>query len=207
MSVAKLHPASLLVWLAARAVVDRRGPARETLAVAVGTGLAVVVASLLVGGVGPWQDYLTVVQAGAGAAVVDPRNVGPVSLLGQLVPLDGTGVKLAQAVVSLAALAVTLLAAVRVRDPLASLAIAITASLVVLPVTWYHYPVALIPVGLALALRFPAARPRLVIAAVIADLAVGFLPLAWLAVAVLLVAVTRLPGTWAGLRPRLAVVP
>ena len=187
-SVAKLHPASLLVWLAVRALVDRRGPAGRVLVAAVATGLVIVAASLLVGGAGPWQDYVNVIRAGTGAAVVDPRNAGPVSLLGQLDPLDGAGVKLAQAVVSLAALAVTAVAALRVRDPLASGAVAIAASLVVLPVTWYHYPVALIPVGIALAVLRPASRARVAVAAVVADVAIGFIPLLWVAVGVLLAA-------------------
>jgi hypothetical protein len=185
-TVAKLHPASLLAWLGARAIVDRKGPATTALAAACATGIAIVGVSLLVGGIGPWQDYVGVVRAGMGAAVVDARNVGPVSLLGQLVALDSTGVRLAQAVVSLAALVVTVLAAVRLRDPLASLAIAIAASLVVLPVTWYHYPVALIAVGIALALWRPAARTRLATAAVVADLSIAFVPLLWLAVGLLL---------------------
>ncbi len=199
-SVAKLHPALLLVWLAVRALVDRRGPARQVLASAVATGIVVVAASVLVGGLGPWQDYVHVVGAGSGAAVVDPRNVGPVSLLGQVVPLDGTGVRLAQAVVSLAALAVTVLAAWRVRDPLASVALAIAASLVVLPVTWYHYPVALIPVGIVLVVLRPASRAWVAVAAVVADMAIGFIPLLWVAVGVLLAA-TRVSADGPAARP------
>jgi hypothetical protein len=198
-AVAKLHPASLLLWLALRAVVDRQGPARRTLAAAVATGLVIVAASVALGGTGPWADYLTVLKAGTGSLVVDPRNAGPVSLLGQAVALDGTGVKLAQLVVSVAALAVTALAALRVRDPLASLAVAVTASLVVLPVTWYHYPVALLPVGIALVAFRPASRIRVAVAAVVADLAIGFVPLLWVAVGVLLLATrTRRDGTGAG---------
>ena len=187
-SAAKLHPALLLVWLLARALVDRHGPARQVLAAALATGLVIVAASVLVGGVGPWQDYVAVVGAGTGAAVVDPRNLGPVSLLGQVASLDGTGVRAAQAVVALVALVVTVLAAVRVRDPLASVAVAITACLVVLPVTWYHYPVALIPVGVALVAFRPASRARVALAGVLASLAIAFTPLLWLAVGVLLAA-------------------
>ena len=185
-SVAKLHPALLLVWLLVRALVDRRGPATRTLVAAIVTVAVLVIASLAVGGLGPWEDYLAALRAGSGAAVVDPRNVGPTSLLGQAVPLDATAVKVVQVAVSLAALAVTVLAAVRVREPLASLAVAITASLVVLPVTWYHYPVALVPVGIALAIRQPAARLSVVLAVVVADLAIGVMPILWLAVALLL---------------------
>jgi hypothetical protein len=187
-AVAKLHPASLLLWLLVRALVDRQGPARQTLIAALATGLVIVGASVAIGGTGPWLDYVTVVKAGAGASVIGPSNAGPVSLLGQVLPLDATSVKLAQVVVALLALAVTALAAVRVRDPLGSLAIGITASLVVLPVTWYHYPVALIPVGIALAASRPAARARVAVAVVVADLAISFVPLVWVAVGVLLAA-------------------
>jgi hypothetical protein len=201
-SVAKLHPASLLVWLLVRAVVDRQGPAARALAAAVVTGVVIVAVSLVAGGIGPWQDYVTVLRAGASAAVVDPRNVGPVSLLGQVVPLDATGVRLAQAVVSIGALVVTVLAAARVRDPLGSIAIAIAASLVVLPVTWYHYPIALIPVGIALAAFRPASRFGTVAAVVVADIAVGFVALLWVAIGLLLLA-ARVPVP-AGLRLRLA---
>lgn len=47
-----------------------------------------------------------------------------------------------------------------------------------LPVTWYHYPVALIPAAVALAVTRASSRPRIVLAAAVADLAVAFLPLA-----------------------------
>ncbi len=187
-AVAKLHPASLLIWLGARALVDRGGPAGRTLAAAVVTGAAIIAASLVVGGFGPWQDYVAVIRVGAGAAVIDPRNVGPVSLLGQVVPLDAAHVRLAQIAVALAAVAVTVIAAVRVRDPLASLAVGIAASLVVLPVTWYHYPVALIPVGLALVMSRPAARALVAVSVLVADIAVAFALLLWVAVGVLLAA-------------------
>lgn len=207
-AVAKLHPASVLVWLLARALVDRRGPAGTTLAAAAVAGLAIVGASLLVGGIGPWQDYLTVVRAGTGASIVDPRNVGPVSLLGQVVSLEGGQLLAAQVVVTLAALAVTVLAAVRVRDPLPSVAVAIAASLVVLPVTWYHYPVALLPVGIALAAFRPAARARVAVATVVADLAIGFTPLLWVGVGVLLAAARAPRGAGDGsARSRLRVLP
>ena len=84
-------------------------------------------------------------------------------------------------------MAVTALTAARVRDPLASIAIAITASLVVLPVTWYDYPVALIPVG-SPSWRWAGASSGVAIAAIVADLAIGFAPLLWVGVGVLLVA-------------------
>ena len=93
-----------------------------------------------------------------------------------------------QVAIVVAALAATVFAAVRVRDLILSMAIVVTASLVVLPVTWYHYPVALMPVAAALAISARASRPWVAIALLVADLAIVFLPLVWLAVAILIVA-------------------
>ena len=80
----------------------------------------------------------------------------------------------------------SVIAAVRVRDPLSSLSVAIVASMVMLPVTWYHYPVALIPIGIVLAIRVPRSRPAVVLAVLLADLAIAFGPLLWAAVGLLL---------------------
>jgi len=90
--------------------------------------------------------------------------------------------------VALLAVAVSAGAGARVRDPLASVGIAIAASLVVLPVTWYHYPVALIPVGIALVLRVPARRAHVAIGVVVADLAIACTPLLWASVALVVAA-------------------
>jgi Glycosyltransferase family 87 len=209
-SVAKLHPASLLVWLAVRAWLERGGPYARALAIAALTGTAIVAASLVVGGLGPWQDYIAVARAGAGADLVDPRNMGPVSLLGQAFAIDAGGLPMVQLVVSVAAVAGTALAALRVRDPLGSLAIAVALSLVTLPVTWYHYPVACIPLAAALALTRPRTRPWIVAALVIADLAIGLDALLWVAIAVLVFAAlwprdtsqTVVPMTQHDTRPR-----
>ncbi len=70
-SIAKLHPAPLLLWVAARAIRERGGPQARVLAAAAVTGLAIVAVSLAVGGLGPWQDYIQVVRVGAGAGLVD----------------------------------------------------------------------------------------------------------------------------------------
>jgi hypothetical protein len=187
-AIAKLHPASLLLWIAARAYAERDGRQLRVLAAAALTGLVIVGGSVALGGIDIWLDYAAVVRAGAGADLVDPRNIGPVSLFGQLTGAEPAVLRAAQAVVTLSAVAVTVLAALRVRDPLASISIAFAASLVVLPVTWYHYPVALIPVGLALAILHPGARPRVVLSIVVAGLAIAFPVLLWVAVAILLVA-------------------
>ncbi len=190
-AIAKLHPGALLLWIGARAWVERGGPYGRVLAAAVVTGLAIVGASVLLGGIAIWQDYVAVVKAGAGADLVDPRNLGPVSLLGQATGMDAASLRIAQIFVTSLAAAVTVVAAIRVRDRLTSLAIAFTASLVVLPVTWYHYPVALIPVGLALAITRPSSRPLVVAAVVVAGASIAFPPLVWVAVAILLVACVR----------------
>ena len=82
-SIAKLHPAPLFLWIALRAWRERGGPQARVLLAAVVAGLAIVAVSLLVGGIQPWLDYVQVVRAGAGADLVDARNIGPVSLIGQ----------------------------------------------------------------------------------------------------------------------------
>ena len=158
-SIAKLHPAPLLMWIALRAWREHGGPQARVLVAAVVAGLAIVAVSLIVGGIQPWLDYVQVVRAGAGAGLVDARNIGPVSLIGQATGLDGAALRWIQVAIVAAAAIATVFAAVRVRDPILSVGIVVTASLVVLPVTWYHYPVALMPVAAALAIRDPRSRP------------------------------------------------
>ena len=184
--IAKLHPIALVVWLAARVLRERGGPIGKTLGIAFAAGVGIVALSLLTGGPGPWLDYAKVVQTGAGADLVDPRNIGPVSLLGQVAGLDSAALRLAAGVVAVLAIAGAAVAGWRARDTVWSFALAATASLVVLPVTWYHYPVALMPVGIVLLLRHPQARPRLVVAAVAAALAMAWPALLWIAVALVL---------------------
>ena len=92
---------------------------------------------------------------------------------------------------------VTLIAALRVRDVLFGMAIVVTASLVTLPVTWYHYPVALMPVAAALAIAHAPSRKWIAVAIVVADVAIVWLPLVWVAVAILV-------SAWLGLAARSA---
>lgn len=188
-SIAKLQPAVLLVWLAVRAVSNQGGPAAQIFVAAAVAGTGIVLASLATWGTGPWLDYVEVLRASAGAEIVDPRNLAPVSMLGQALAFDDGTLRLVQMGISGMAVIGSVIAAVWVRDPLASLSVAIVASMVVLPITWYHYPVALIPVGIVLAVARPTARPLILVAVAIADLAISFGPLLWVAVAVLLVAV------------------
>jgi hypothetical protein len=203
-AIAKLHPGTLVLWILARAVVERRGRWRTVLVTCVAAGLAIVGVSVVLGGTQLWLDYLTVIRAGAGAELVDPRNLGPVSLLGQATGLEGGTLRVAQAFVTLAAAGITVLAAIRVKDPIISLAIAFAASLVVLPVTWYHYPVALVPIGLALAITRPQARPWVVGAIAVAGMASAIGPLLWVAAAIIVVAAVRVPKPEAAPAPKLA---
>jgi hypothetical protein len=184
-ALTKLHPGSMGLWFLLRAIGS--ATARRVVVAAIATAVVLLGVSLLIGGVQPWLDYLTVVRAGSGADLVDPRNAGPAA---QVALLFGGGSSNAEALartlqipVTLAALVVTALAAIRLRDPVESLAWAAAASLVILPVTWYHYPSALIPFALAAVLRSrgtPAgARVAGLVgaAAVIAALAITWLPL------------------------------
>jgi hypothetical protein len=203
-TVAKLHPASLGVWFVLRGSAQRRVAAVAAIAAVVIIGL-----SIAAGGLDPWRDYLAVVAAGSRADLLDGRNVGPAVQLALLTGASEGAVRVIQAAVSLGAIALTAWAALRRSDPVESLALAAVASLVTLPVTWFHYPVVLMPFAVAAVARSQAApaairrRTRLLIAAAVGVtvVAIGFAPLVWLAVALVLVAVrlsrptaaTRLP--------------
>jgi hypothetical protein len=92
-----------------------------------------------------------------------------------------------QAVLLAIAIAVTVWAALRVDDPVESFAWASFASFVPMPVTWFHHFGALIPVGLAAALRSGAAgakaqRNTLALIGIAFLIGIFFLgqPIAWL---------------------------
>ncbi|HEY7941656.1 MAG TPA: glycosyltransferase family 87 protein [Candidatus Limnocylindrales bacterium] len=192
--VAKLHPASLLVWLAVRGRHQRAMWA--VLAATVIAGLALVLVSLAIGGSGPWADYLTVVRAEAGAIILTPVNVGPAPQLAMLLGAGEATARVLGVAVAAAGLALTAWAAERSRDVVTSLALAAVASLVMLPITWYHYPLALLPFAIAAYFRAApgqAATVRVLLgAAVLASLVAILAPVAvWLAVALVLAAVIR----------------
>ena len=189
--VAKLQPAPILLWLIVLAWLPRGRPQSTTVMATVVTGVVIVAASLLMGGVQPWLDYAQVVAAGAGADLVDPRNIGPVSLIGQLTGADGGILRWVQVVVFGVVLVTTVIAAGRVGDLALSFAIVATVSLVTLPVTWFHYPVALLPIAILVAIVHRPSRALVVLAAAVAAIAIAWLPMTWLAVAILLVAVWR----------------
>ena len=185
----KLHPASMAAWFVVRAARDpgRRRHLFLILAVTVLAGLAAVAVSVAIWGPTPWLEYRQVIAAGTGAEIVDRRNAGIAVQLALLVGGDEGMARVGHLAVGIAAVGLTVFAAWRRADPLESFAWAAVASLATLPVTWYHYPSALIPVALAAVLRSEAAgsarvTKRLVlVAGVVAGVAIAFLWLLWIA--------------------------
>ena len=195
-SAAKLHPATLGVWLLARRW--RNGPADpggRILTVAIASGLGLLAASLIIGGVGPWDYYAAFLRGGAAQAdIVSPLNIGPASQIAQAFGLSEAVARTIQVPITLAALAATIAAGRLLEDPVASFGVAAIASLVVLPVTWFHYPVALIPVAIAAAARADQTTRRptlaaLVAAVVAAGLAIVAPVAVWIAAGFVLLAV------------------
>jgi hypothetical protein len=194
-STIKLHPVTLAIWLAAgRPMASSRRPAAMVIGAVLMTGAAILAVSLLVGGLAPWREYLDYLRLSGNAELASRVNIGPASQLALLAGNADLARPLA-VLFAITAVVATLVTARLVSDRLESLAWAIVASLVVLPVTWYHYPVALIPIALAAWTRSrgrPGARrviAALAAAYLIADAAI-MLPVAlWLGVALLFVAV------------------
>ena len=125
---------------------------------------------------------------------MSPLNIGPASQIALALGLSEAAARTIQAPITLAALATTVAAGRLLEDPVASFGVATIASLVVLPVTWFHYPVALLPVAIAAAARAEqAARPATVAALVAAVVAAGLAIVApvvvWIAAAFVMLAV------------------
>jgi hypothetical protein len=161
-SLIKLHPAVLGLWLLARGWNERRhsedvrriGPlglprSWRIAAISIVVVAAVLGASVAVGGLEPWRQYIAVLRAGASVDLLDRRNLGPAVQLVMLLGLGPAAVGPVQVVVLAMALIVAIAAALRVRDPLESLTWAAIASFIVLPVTWFHHFAALVPFGIA----------------------------------------------------------
>ena len=77
----------------------------------------------------------------------------------------------------------------------------------ILPITWYHYPVALMPFGIAASRGWRRAssvahRPLVVAAVVVASLSIAWLPALWIAVALLVAAVATSGSASACTQPR-----
>lgn len=208
MSVTKLHPVVLGVWLVARGVREWRGDDERVwivgpalprswaiAAVSVAVALVVLAASLLVGGLGPWADYLTVLRASTVVDLLDPRNLGPAVQLALLFGLGHDALAPMQGVLVALALGAAVVSALAVNDPIESILWAAFASLVPLPVTWFHHFAVLFPFGVAAVSRAwvsGAARRRVtwLMALALAIGAIGFGQVfAWLLVPVFVIAV------------------
>ncbi len=212
-ALTKLYPAGLGLWFLVRAARDRVDPARRRhwllpVGGAILTGLVVVGLSVLVFGFRPWQDYATVASTAARAELVDPRNGGPAAQLALWLGADSGLARLLHLPVLVAAVAAIVAAAWFRDDVVESLAIATTATLVLLPVSWIHYPAALLPFGAAAVLRAYAGADRRVArrvagfatgALVAAALSITWLPSLWLAVGLALAAVHASIPVGAGL--------
>ena len=98
-------------------------------------------------------------------------------------------------VIAAAALVLIAAAAWRVRDAVLSLAIGSAATLILLPITWYHYPPALLPFAVLAVIRSHGssdARPVLTLVAlagIVASLALALPVVVWVAVILVIVAV------------------
>ena len=189
-TLAKIHPAAMALWFVVRAL--REPTARVVVAAAVAVGLVVVALSLATGGTGSWQDYLAVIRTVSGAELVLRNNIGPAAQVAALLAGGETGARLLQLPVVALALAATAWGAWRVGDTVTGLAVAAAASLVVLPVTWYHYPVAMLPFAIAAWARGgPGIGPLLALAAGVAAVSIVLPVSVWAGVALVLGAVWR----------------
>lgn len=189
----KIHPASMALWFIVRWVRDRRGDAATVLLTAIGVGAVILVLSVALGGLGLWAEYVAVVRSGTGAVIVDPRNAGIAAIAASLLGLGDPAARAMHVGVAVVAIGVTIWAGVRRGDPLESFGWATAASLSTLPVTWYHYPSAMIPIAIAAWLRAaPPDRRRvavcLIAAEVVAVVALPILPLLWLAIGLVILA-------------------
>ncbi len=213
--VAKLHPAVLGVWMLARGWREwRRGEpgvvwacgtvprSWSVAAAAAAAGVALLLLSLLAGGMEPWRDYVSMLRSSTGVDLLDPRNLGPVPQLVLWLGLGASAVGPTQSVMVVAALASTIAAALIVDDPLTSILWAITASLVVLPVTWFHHFAVLAPVLAAAVARswvVGSAALRRTMVAVLASVLIGIAGfgtvVAWMLVPAALATVRLSSGT------------
>jgi hypothetical protein len=195
----KVYPGALGLWFLVRWLRDRHLPEARRwitpIAAAVAVAVVVVGVSVLVFGLRPWGDYSIVAATAARAEIVDHRNDAPAAQLALWLGADSATARLFHLPVLVAAVLAITLAAWRVRDPLESLAIAATASLFVLPISWVHYPAVLIPFGIAAVIRVTDTRAKrriatiLAVALVVGAVAILWLPLLWVAIGLALAAI------------------
>lgn len=213
-TMAKLYPGLLLGWLAVRGLLRWIRDGRTTvpgewqvLAVAAVTDIAIVALSVGAGGLGPWRDYIGVLRAGTGADLVSNLNIGPASQLALGLGDPALAIRVAP-LVALVAIVATATIAWRVRSAATSLAIATTLSLVLSPITWFHYPVALLPFAAWAWVAVRHGGGRTVVAGllggavVVAAAAIAAPVLVWIAVVLVLAAVLRASALAAAGRPR-----
>ena len=195
----KVAPGLLGGWFVGRLGRERgsnEGRAALTvLAVTIAVGLAVLGLSLAFGGLDLWREYLPVATAASQAQLLDPRNVGPAAQITLAAGGDEALVRTLQIPIAIGAVIATLAAGALIRDRLLGMTIAATASLLILPITWFHYPSALMPFAIAAVAR-GAAGPQamrtistVLAALVIASLSIAWAPGLWAAVAILLAGV------------------
>jgi hypothetical protein len=207
----KIHPASMGLWFLVRALRERRngrdgeptrgngdpsGGSGRVIAAAVVIGLAVIALSVVLGGTAVWAEYAKVIGAGTRAVIVDPRNAGIAAMVAAFVGGGDALARMLHLAVGAGALVVTVWAAWRRADTLESFAWATAASLVTLPVTWYHYPSAMLPVAIAAGLRAHGASVRpvrglLIAAGVVGAVAIAALPLVYVAMGLVIAAARR----------------
>jgi hypothetical protein len=195
----KVAPGLLSGWFVGRLARERgseegRGAA-IVLGAAVVVGLVVLALSLAAGGAQLWREYVPVAGAASRAQLLDPRNVGPAAQIALAVGGDEALVRALQIPIAIGAVVATLAAGGLLRDRLLGMTIAAVASLLILPITWYHYPSALMPFAIAAVAR-SADRPAasrvallVVAAAAVASLSIAWVPGVWIAVALLVAAV------------------
>ena len=206
-ALTKVYPAGFGLWFLIRAVRPGSGADRRRLLVpvisAATTAVAMVAASVAIFGLGPWQDFAKVASTAAQAGLVDGRNAGPAAQVALWIDADnGLARLLHLPVVGLAVIAIVAAAWFR-DDPLESLAIAATATLYLLPISWIHYPAALLPFVAAAVLRAHAGDGRAIrvvwtfaaLGMLAGAVSIAWRPSLWLAVAFALLAVhASIPG-------------
>ncbi|HUQ77847.1 MAG TPA: glycosyltransferase family 87 protein [Patescibacteria group bacterium] len=200
-ALTKVYPAGFGLWFLVRAVRPGGGRDRQRLLVPVATAAVtaagLVAASVALFGLGPWQDFAKVASIAAQAGLVDGRNAGPAAQVALWLGAEnGLARLLHLPVVGLAVFAIAAAAWFR-DDPLESLAIAATATLYLLPISWIHYPAALLPFVAAAVLRAHANDRRAIrlvwrlaaLALFAGAVSIAWRPSLWLAVAFALLAV------------------
>jgi hypothetical protein len=215
-AITKVYPAGLGLWFIVRAARAHAGAERRQLlmplAVAAAVALGLVAFSVLVLGPTPWQEYGTVASTAARAEVVDGRNAAPSAQLALWLGSSSDVARLLHLPIVILAVATIALAGWRIADPVLSLAVASTATLFLLPISWIHYPAALLPFGIAAVVRSRALEPRArravrrwaALALVAAAGAIVWMPSLWLATAAALLGVR---ASASGIETREAAVP